>query len=430
MNQRKKNKYNFIFLLDEHNSIDQIAPLIYVLHKNNYRITALKCNINYNYDQDNNINYLKKYCKDVEFIELLIGFSLIDRFKLLINKYISYYCNNKKTNWLPRKLNSLRNIFLNHLRNKFITEKFVIDDYIDQNYHSPIIICELSYGDIIYQHIVAVLFEQKFNIYSFNHGFDVLTNDLLGFDDLSFKKIHENTRIGHSNATIFFSKNSIERYNNTDGDLMVLPSLRFSSHWINNIINRKYSYKLLHQQNDFRLKILLCMSAMCNNVWAEEQHRLIKIVGNLKGVLLYIKVHPREANLAKKLNNEFSNFENVIIVDNKISSSYLIYHSDIVLIVSSGIFVEALIQGKVLFYLKYLHCNSIVLDVDNNFNDEDHVHIVNTRDELLNLINKYSTETVNSVKTTKRSKFLEDYILNDDFEENTKYYLNLFHNNK
>jgi len=153
-------------------------------------------------------------------------------------------------------------------------------------------------------------------------------------------------------------------------------------------------------------------------------------VGNLKGILLYIKVHPREANLAKKLNNEFSNFENVIIVDNKISSSYLIYHSDIVLIISSGIFVEALIQGKVLFYLKYLHCNSIVLDVDNDFNDEDHVHTVNTRDELLNLINKYSTETVNFVKTTKRSKFLEDYILNDDFEENTKYYLNLFHNNK
>jgi hypothetical protein len=92
-------------------------------------------------------------------------------------------------------------------------------------------------------------------------------------------------------------------------------------------------------------------------------------------------------------------------------------------------FVEAIIQGKVLIYLKYLHCNSIVLDDINYFDDSDYISIVNTRDELLNLLNRYSSKLPNVLKTSNRMLFLKDYILDDDFDFNSKQYIKLLTKN-
>ena len=88
-------------------------------------------------------------------------------------------------------------------------------------------------------------------------------------------------------------------------------------------------------------------------------------------------------------------------------------------------FVEAIIQGKVLIYLKYLHCNSIVLDDIDYFDKFDHIFTVNTRDELIKLINRYSSKLPTKIKTRNRKQFLQDYILDDDFDFNSKQYIEL-----
>jgi len=425
----KQSKNNFVFLLDEHNSIDQITPLIYVLHKQKFSITAIKCNISYNYDEDNNIDYIKKLSNDIKFFDLIRKTDFITKITLkFIHKiknftkrnYFKYYCN---------KLKKIENILLEKTRKRFLSKNFSIDDYINRELIKPIIICELSYGDIIYQHIVTRLYEQRFKIYSFNHGFDVLKNDLLGLQDLEFKLLKENERINHSVATVFFSKNSITRYSKFGENLKVLPSLRFSTYWIKKIINRENLYEQVIPQSEFKIKILLCMSAMCNNIWSGEQYRLIRLLAKIEIVHLYIKVHPREVNLTTKLNQEFSEYNNIIVVGKKVPSSTLINISDIVLTISSGMFVEAIIQGKVLIYIKYLHCNSIVLDDINYFDEFDHISIVNTRDELLKLINGYTSTLPTNIRTINRIQFLKDYILDDDFDFNSKKYIELLTNN-
>ena len=425
----KQTKNSFVFLLDEHNSIDQITPLIYVLFKRKFNITAIKCNISYKYNEDNNIEYIKNFCNNIEFIDLKIKSDFITKYILNFIYKSKDFAKRKPLKYYYNKLLKIEYILLERTRRRFLKSKFSIYDYITYSSVKPIIICELSYGDIIYQNIVRTLFENGFEIYSFNHGFDVLTNDLLGFQDLEFKLLEENERINHSEATVFFSKNSIIRYSNFGKNLKVLPSLRFSSYWVKKIINRSIKYELPIQKDKSKIKILLCMSATCNNIWSGEQYRLIRLLAKLKDIFLYIKVHPREVNLTLKLNYEFSEYRNICIVGNKIPSSVLINISDIVLTISSGMFVEAIIQGKVLIYLKYLHCNSIVLDDINYFDDSDYISIVNTRDELLNLLNRYSSKLPNVLKTSNRMLFLKDYILDDDFDFNSKQYIKLLTKN-
>jgi len=114
--------------------------------------------------------------------------------------------------------------------------------------------------------------------------------------------------------------------------------------------------------------------------------------------------------------------DNFTIVDNSISSSSLINWCDIVMLTSSSILLECIAKKKPILYMKYLHCNSISIEKFPSL-----IYKAETRDDVLNTLEVFiSNPKYSKINSKELDEYLKDYILNDDFYENSEIYLNFF----
>ena len=409
---------NIIFLLQEHNSIDQITPLIEILCENGHKIFLIKTMRLYDYNNDNNLDYLLEKFKNIKVYDIFFNKNNI--FKFVFEKFHLY--NNKTIIENKLLFRILRGVFYRILiRIDTIDTNMINEFYKKLNINNTVLVSELTNGDHNYKPFLEEA--KKNNIYniSFTHGFEVLTNTLLGYEDWSIKNnILKNDATTFSNKIVIFNSVPFQRIAKEDiSKFIQLPSLRFSTEWIKKITS-KHKYNIDTQKN--KLKIVFMLSSPGYNIWIEEQFRTIKMLLEDENICLTVKIHPRDSSMKRELLKVKK--ENLIIADNKVKSSFLVDWADIVMTIGSGIIIEAIIKRKIIFYIKYLHCNSIVVEDTKNI-----IHKITTRDELLILIDKYKTNQIEKLDENERTEFLKDYILNDNFEENKQKYLNLFNEN-
>lgn len=415
-------KKNIIFLLQEHNSIDQITPLIVFLYKSKFNVILIKCTHNYNYEDDNNLIYIKMNCKDIIIKDLFLDTNKIYMYLHQFYNFINKKYSIQKLYILKKVCYLLRGIVRRSLVNTTLINEYYLDKlYNGYNKYDTILVTEITSGDYNYEACVIKAYNLGITNISFTHGFDVLTNNLLSFHELEKNDITiSNHATNYSYKMIVFNSLAKKRMGEMHfSKILQFPSLRFSTKWVNQIGGRTAKVKFQNEIN-CRLKIVFMLSAVGYNIWIEEQFRTIQMVLLQKDIYLVIKVHPRDIsvkNMFSKINN--INFE---VVDNHITSSSLIDWADIVMTIGSGIIIESIIKNKITFYMKYLHCNKIELE-----NTKKIIHQIETRDELLSLIDKYKNNTdYKYIDLKERQELLKDYIGNDNFEENCEMYLKLF----
>jgi hypothetical protein len=411
-----------IFLLQEHNSIDQITPLIELLYENEYNILLVKTLNDYNYNTDTNIKYLLEKYQNIEIIDI---YNNENSFYKLLNNAYSYFNLrlSKQTNKFGKLLYWLFAGITKKIMVKFmsINENDASDIFKNCNVKNTILVTEITNGDNNYFALIKKASDLKFKNISFTHGFDVLENQLLGYDDLVLKNEElENHATKYADKLVVFNSLAVKRKSGAHQEKIVqLPSLRFTTQWIDLLKLNKKQFVSTSNSLD-KLKIVFMLSAVGYNIWEDEQFRTIKTLLLHEDIYLAVKVHPRDI----RIKNKFQEFkqDNFEVIDNSISSSALIDWSDIVITIGSGIILEAIIKNKIIFYIKYLHCNSIELE-----NTKKLIHQIATRDELVILLEKYKANLNNDyIDLDERKAFLKDYICNDNFNENKQKYLDLF----
>jgi hypothetical protein len=411
-----------IFLLQEHNSIDQITPLVEILHERGHELELVKTIHYYDYNRDNNIKYLVE-----KFPKIIIKDLFSNKNKLYNFLHDKYNYFNRKSslekNFIGEKIYHILRGITRRIIFKMIKVKQKDTELLfkDLNSNNCILVSELTNGDHNYRPFLIKAKEKDIYNISFTHGFDVLTNYLLSYPKLKlFDPTLNNDATNYSDKMVVF--NTLAKKRNGEKHFskhVVMPSLRFTSYWIEKIKNRD-NHKIDYFKQKSNLKIVFMLSATGYNIWLDEQFRTIESLLMIDGIQLIIKVHPRNISIA----NKFSKIkkENLMVVSNDIPSSVLIDWSDIVMCIGSGIIIEAIIKKKIIFYMKYLHCNKIELEETKKL-----IHKIETRDEFLSLLEKYKRSKLNDfIDEDERSLFLKDYIGNNDFEENKMKYINLF----
>ncbi len=417
MNENKK----IIFLITEHNFLDQMTPIIELLYNNHYDITFVKGLHHYDYTRDNNYKYLKNNCKNLVIIDIFSNQNS------LYKKYHSLY-NNFNLKLSLSKLSVIKYFWhiLAGLIHKYIEKKIIIGKNeiyellkIDNNKNNIILITDIATGDKNYEKIRKIANKSSLENITFTHAMPIFKNELLTENQLELnlkKKVYGKEKFADK-VVLFNSLNAKHTKEYYNCDVNILPSLRYTTKWINRISDESISF-----QNDkrYKLKMVFMLSTSGYNIWKEEEFRTIKALLLDKDIFLVIKLHPRHMRdkyIYSKIKE--SNFK---VVANETNSSQLINWSDIVINIGSGIIMEAIIKNKIIFYMKYLHCNSIVVEDTLGV-----VHKITTRDELLILKDKYKNNKVgNSINLQIRKEFLKDFILNDDFKENQQIYLDFF----
>ncbi len=403
-----------------------MTPIIELLSYH-YEIKLIKVKPDYDYDNDNNMIYINKNLSNVKVYDLFLD-------KNYIYKKLSYIYN-KFSKLMSNSINKCNKIFYYiigglirriYLNKKLINEIEICSLLGVDDINNWTVVTDISSASNNYERIKDYVNKSDITHITFAHAFQIGDNKLYGYHLLSLDVKTDVSGQKRKNFSmdkyiLFNSLDKLTVENTYNVTPEVFPSLRYSTKWINKINDRGDTYKIQNQK-EYKLKMVFMLSTAGANTWKEEELRTIKAILLHENIFLAVKLHPRDIrskNRYLKIKDE--NFQ---VVSNEITSSSLIEWSDIVVNNGSGIIMEAIIRRKPVFYMKYLHCNSILIEKTKNI-----MHQIHTRDELLKLIELYKiNKNQDFIDESEVKDFLKGFIGNDNYDENQNIYLNFFKN--
>lgn len=417
-----------LFLLQEHNSIDQISPVIEMLANTGMTIILIGTVHDYDYSSDINLARLLNKFDSIHFFDLFLnkrsGYRLIKVAWLAWKSFLE-----KKTplaGWSYRILcmfpRAVMELYLFFLSNRETAARIAFNS-VQEIARIKLVVTEFSSGNSFYTALIEEAHRLTLPSVSFTHGFQVLTNDLLCVNDLLYQRLPDkqiNPSAQFADVVVAFdsvAKKHFKSYiNRDDGNVVQLPSLRYSSTWITGKLDELPVF-VPAQDTGGLVKVVLMLSALNYNIWTDEQLRTAESILMRNDCLLAIKTHPRstqQVNDFKRLKRTYGNLQ---LIGHEVTSSALIEWADLVISIGSGIAVEAIIRRKPLLYAAYLHANATVFDECGGF-----VLQANCRDAVHRGIDRVKDNTDFSIYEKQRREFLADYIADDDYAANMQTY--------
>jgi hypothetical protein len=138
--------------------------------------------------------------------------------------------------------------------------------------------------------------------------------------------------------------------------IIVLGSARFCGEWIAK--NKKILPRVIESTSrDLeRLRVVFMPSKPRCRLDVERMHNTIDLLASVSEIDAVVKPHTRIGREAHLFDNmQLPNVSHVL-------TSELCEWADVVLIIGSSVITEALMQGKPVLYLKYLHANTMLFE--------------------------------------------------------------------
>jgi hypothetical protein len=138
--------------------------------------------------------------------------------------------------------------------------------------------------------------------------------------------------------------------------IIVLGSARFCGEWIAQ--NKKILPRRIEStgRDPERLRVVFMPSKPRCRIDVERMHNTVDLLASLSEIEAVVKPHTRIGREARLFDSmQLPNVSHVL-------TSELCEWADVVLIIGSSVITEALMQGKPVLYLKYLHANTMLFE--------------------------------------------------------------------
>jgi hypothetical protein len=138
--------------------------------------------------------------------------------------------------------------------------------------------------------------------------------------------------------------------------IVVLGSARFCGEWIAQ--NKKILPRIIEStgRDPERLRVVFMPSKPRCKIDVERMHNTIELLASHSEIEAVVKPHTRIGREAHLFDNmQLPNVSHVLTPE-------LCEWADVVLIIGSSVITEALMQGKPVLYLKYLHANTMLFE--------------------------------------------------------------------
>lgn len=151
-------------------------------------------------------------------------------------------------------------------------------------------------------------------------------------------------------------KNVLVRSGISEDKIVVLGSARFCEEWIEQ--NMKILPRMIstNAKSTEKLKIVFLASKPQCRVDLERMSNTIDMLSNLRGIDLMIKPHTRMGLVPHLLHKR------AIADASNILTAELCEWADALLVIGTSVMTEALMRGKPVLYLKYLHANTMFFE--------------------------------------------------------------------
>jgi len=188
------------------------------------------------------------------------------------------------------------------------------------------------------------------------HGVYLYTNKFYKAGSSSRQRFYKFNRFDYVIVQNHLRKDVLVRSGIAREKIVVLGSARFCGEWLAK--NKKILPRMIEptDKHGGKLRVAFMPSKPQCRLDVKRMHNTIDLLANLSEIYAVVKPHTR-------IGREAHLFENMRLPNvSHVLTSELCEWADAVLIIGSSVITEALMQGKPVLYLKYLHANTMLFE--------------------------------------------------------------------
>ena len=357
----------YLFCVRHFNDIDHITPIVWKMKQENYPVAVYCINPKYDIYADYRLNFLKEQGVIVDSIYKAFDQKLSAAHHAMRYLFELFSTSRKKSNSRGQGENSplsLLSQLTAGILGRILYELTRIGFY--QTNWAHYVLEQSDAQALCFDHIlpnryvVNVLLKaakEKFiPTLALPHGVYLYTNK---FNKARFspgQRFYKFNRYDYVIVQNHLRKDVLVSSGIAGEKIIVLGSARFCGEWITQ--NKKILPRTVQStgRDPERLRVVFMPSKPRCKIDVKRMHNTIDLLASLSGIEAVVKPHTRigrEAHLFDGM--RLPNVSHVL-------TSELCEWADIVLIIGSSVITEALMQGKPVLYLKYLHANTMLFE--------------------------------------------------------------------
>jgi hypothetical protein len=342
-------------------------PIVWKLKQENYPVAVYCINPKYNIDADYRLNFLKKQGVIVESIYNAFDQKMNTLHHTMRYLFQWFSADRKKSNAYGQERISLF-VSLSQITagiiGRMLYELTRMGFYQTKWAHSVLEQSEaqaLCFDHIIpNRYVVNVLLraakERSIPTLALPHGVYLYTNQFNKARFSSRQRFYKFNRFDYVIVQNHLRKEILVNSGIAREKIIVLGSARFCGEWIAQ--NKKILPRMIESagRNLERLRVVFMPSKPRCRIDIERMHNTIDLLASLSEIEAVVKPHTR-------IGREAHLFDNMQLPNvSPVLTSELCEWADVVLIIGSSVITEALMQGKPVLYLKYLHANTMLFE--------------------------------------------------------------------
>ena len=357
----------YLFCVRHFNDIDHITPIVWKMKQENYPVAVYCINPKYDIYADYRLNFLKEQGVIVDSIYKAFDQKLSAAHHAMRYLFELFSTSRKKSNSRGQGENSplsLLSQLTAGILGRILYELTRIGFY--QTNWAHYVLERSDAQTLCFDHIlpnryvVNVLLkaakEKSIPTLALPHGVYLYTNK---FNKARFspgQRFYKFNRYDYVIVQNHLRKDVLVTSGIAGEKIIVLGSARFCGEWITQ--NKKILPRTVQStgRDPERLRVVFMPSKPRCKIDVKRMHNTIDLLASLSGIEAVVKPHTRigrEAHLFDGM--RLPNVSHVL-------TSELCEWADIVLIIGSSVITEALMQGKPVLYLKYLHANTMLFE--------------------------------------------------------------------
>lgn len=357
----------YLFCVRHFNDIDHIAPIVWKMKQENYPVAVYCINPKYDIDADYRLGFLQKQGVIVDSIYNAFDQKLNALHHTMRGLFVWFSAERKKSNsdsqekkWRLARLSQITAQILGRI----IYELTRVGFYQTNWAHYVLEKSEaqaLCFDHIIpNRYVVNVLLraakEKSIPTLALPHGVYLYTNKFNKAGSSWRQRFYKFNRFDYVIVQNQLRKDVLVDSGITGDKIIVLGSARFCGEWIAQ--NQKILPKIVAStgRDPERLRVVFMASKPRCRVDVERMHNTINLLASLREIEAVVKPHTRIGREAHLFDNmQLPNVSHVLTPE-------LCEWADVVLVIGSSVITEALMHGKPVLYLKYLHANTMLFE--------------------------------------------------------------------
>jgi len=357
----------YLFCVRHFNDIDHITPTVWKMKQENHPVAVYCINPRYDIENDYRLNFLKGQGVIVESIYDAFDQKMNALHHTMRHLFLWFFAKGKKFSshqvgkllFLSR-LNQLAAQIIGRVLYELTRVSFYRKSwahYVLKKSGAQL----LCFDHILpSRYVVNVLLEaakeKSIPTLALPHGVYLYTNESYKAKTSARQRFYKFNRFDYVVVQNHLRKNVLVRSGIASEKTVVLGSARFCDEWIAQ--NRKILPRMIKStgRDPERLRVVFMPSKPRCRIDVERMHNTIDLLASLSEIAAVVKPHTRIGREAHLFDNmQLPNVSHVLTPE-------LCEWADVVLIIGSSVITEALMQGKPVLYLKYLHTNTMLFE--------------------------------------------------------------------